>query len=276
MIDHIMLMSIQAVSRVASTAILALALASCAAVSSAQDNSTATQALFDTWDVVRVAVDSRDQPHWQYRPDDPQLLGRELIVAEAALSFNDGSLDCVKPKWNMRTTTWGKLLGESFKRSPSANIPADPAPADFGLSVQKSESVNSYHVQCVVTAGQRTPAPWNEVWFAFDGPRMTMRLNTSALLVLEKRSPKAAPRPSFSCAKAKTVVEKTLCSNVALAALDRSVATAWRDALNRSPDQAEKLREEQNSWLKSRDDCGQKIKCLEENILRRIGELQQE
>lgn len=271
-----MLMSIQTVPRVAPTAILAIVLASCAADSFAQGNSAATQALSGTWDVVRVAVDSRDQPHWQYRPDDPQLLGRELIFTEASLRFNDGSLDCVKPKWNMRTTTWGKLLGESFKRSPSANIPVDPAPADFGLSVQKSESVNSYHVQCVVTAGQRTPTPWNEVWFTSDGRGMTMRLSTSALLVLEKRSPDALPRPSFSCAKAKTVVEKTLCSSVALAALDRSVASVWRDALSRNPDQTERLREEQNSWLKSRDDCGQQVKCLEENILRRIGELQQE
>jgi hypothetical protein len=44
------------------------------------------------WDVVQVAVDRRDQPHWLYVPNDPRLLGRELIIGPSKLALNDGSV----------------------------------------------------------------------------------------------------------------------------------------------------------------------------------------
>ncbi|HEX8168286.1 MAG TPA: hypothetical protein VF601_21175 [Beijerinckiaceae bacterium] len=48
----------------------------------------------------------------------------------------------------------------------------------------------------------------------------------------------AAPKPSFDCTRARTAVERAICGDAGLAALDAAVAAAYRQALGRvRPDQ---------------------------------------
>ncbi|MBI1330613.1 MAG: DUF1311 domain-containing protein [Alphaproteobacteria bacterium] len=64
-----------------------------------------------------------------------------------------------------------------------------------------------------------------------------------------------APQPSFDCAGARSPVEKTLCSDAALARLDRQMAEAFRQkkALVFEDVKQAALIREQRAWLKTRE-----------------------
>jgi uncharacterized protein len=102
---------------------------------------------------------------------------------------------------------------------------------------------------------------------------MALRINGSALLILTRRSPAAKPRASFACSKAATPTEQTICGSHALSAWDRSVAVAWREALERMPANADRIQEQQRKWLHERDACGTDADCLETQMIQRVSDL---
>src|SRR5215831_576944 len=61
---------------------------------------------------------------------------------------------------------------------------------------------------------------------------------------------------SFDCAKASTAIEKMICADARLSALDDNLARSYSAALERSSqDERARLRREQAAWLKYRDAC---------------------
>jgi len=228
------------------------------------------------WEVVQVAVDSADQPHWLYQPDDPRLLGRELLVDAERVHFNYGRGDCKPTSWKIRNTSWGQLLSESFRRSESEHLPRSPRPSDFGSKLASGTPVSVHSPKCVQSDPSR-PAPWADAWFVLQGrDSLAMRVDGTALLMLSRVPAGAKPRASFDCARATSPTEKTLCSQTALAGLDRSVSAAWLGALERKPSDTARLHDEQAAWLVKRDRCGTDAACLEEQLQLRIEELVQE
>lgn len=72
-----------------------------------------------------------------------------------------------------------------------------------------------------------------------------------------------APKPSFDCAKATTITEKTICSDTKLAQLDRELATAYRKYLQTlSEFDQRSLKLMQREWVKERESCGSDINRL--------------
>ena len=67
----------------------------------------------------------------------------------------------------------------------------------------------------------------------------------------------AAPQPpSFDCAKAQGAVEKRICSDAELAALDRQLGEVYKAASAQAKGPlATRLREDQRGWVKGRNDC---------------------
>ncbi len=62
--------------------------------------------------------------------------------------------------------------------------------------------------------------------------------------------------PAFDCSKASGEVEKLICSDAGLAALDRKLAAVYKAALAKAKDDVPKfLRTEQRGWVKGRDEC---------------------
>lgn len=243
----------------------------------AQSNhDSAPKVLLGVWDVAYVGVDARDQTHWFYRKDDPRLLGRELVITPQSLTINDGSQPCLNPNWTMKSASWKELIGKSFERSPSHGIPSQPTPDDFGIKKSNNQQVDVYRPNCEKNKNKRVPAPWNETWFAYDGKTLTMKISTTALLSLRKRSVSETPKSSFPCDKAQSPAERQICKSIPLSALDRSVSSAWHIAMNKHQQNPSKLRAEQAAWLKERDACGEDVSCLERKMLDRVDILMQE
>jgi uncharacterized protein len=65
-----------------------------------------------------------------------------------------------------------------------------------------------------------------------------------------------AEGPTFDCAKAQGQVEKLICSDASLAALDRQLGGVFKSASAKAKGKlATQLREEQRGWVKGRNDC---------------------
>lgn len=69
-------------------------------------------------------------------------------------------------------------------------------------------------------------------------------------------SPAPVARPSFPCDTAQATVEKLICSDAALAALDRELDAVYRAALAQAQGPlARPLRQAQRGWVKGRNEC---------------------
>ncbi len=71
------------------------------------------------------------------------------------------------------------------------------------------------------------------------------------------------PVPSFDCARARTAPEQAICADVALARLDRALASAYRTSLDfAAEDAAGAVKSAQRAWLSERNACGGDAGCL--------------
>lgn len=227
-------------------------------------------ALNGVWDVVRVSPDQVDQPAWLYRPDEPALMGRELLVTPAAVSLDRD--DCIKPRWTKKTSTWKALLRRSFLRPPKGERPRVPFPEDFDLKGPASKPLQAYFVSC---HPGRANSQWGATWLVATGPtELILNYSGTAILTLHRRLADAKPKASFDCSKATTKTERTICASMSLAAWDRSVQLAWNWRLELTDvEKQPALRLEQQAWLKKRDACGADAQCLTDAMEERVGEL---
>ncbi len=76
---------------------------------------------------------------------------------------------------------------------------------------------------------------------------------------------------SFDCAKASTTVEKAICSNAELSALDDRLSAAYKAALTDTLDPAS-VKTSQREWVKARNAC-KTVSCLQEAYRGRIAAL---
>lgn len=251
--------------------LLASIIGCCTAVQAAA--AAAPAALQGRWEVIQVAVDHQDQPHWQYFPDDPRLLGRQLVIDDAGIRLDDGSRSCDAPAFaTLPADQLQHFVGTRFPRPASFEMSTQPTLADFGIRLADL-SIAPLQVHC-------TPAqsPWNGAWLVpAPGNRLLTNYDGSGeVLVLRKQGAHPPIHASFACAKARNPAERTICASVTLAGYDRSVAAAYRFAVQRSGDDASSLREAQRKWIASRDACGTDANCLADSMRDRTDQLMQQ
>ncbi|MBN9022771.1 MAG: DUF3298 domain-containing protein [Rhizobiales bacterium] len=83
------------------------------------------------------------------------------------------------------------------------------------------------------------------------------------------------PVASFDCAKAGSPTEKAICSDIALARLDRGLADSYTVALSFTDDAGKaQIREAQRQWIAARNACGGDVACLTSEYEARIKVLQ--
>jgi hypothetical protein len=219
-----------------------------------------------TWEVTRVAVDENDQPHWNSHPDDPKLMGRELVIEPDHVRFNGGKEPNCKPaRWRETSATWRELM-DDLRRSPDSV----PAPADYGLKVARKAKVTV--VSVCATLGPEAGPVREEPYLIQEGPdRLVMHFDNQTLLIFSRRKAGATPTPSFPCAKASLPAEKAICGSFTLAAWDRSVALGWHRLLELGPSSED--RDRQKAFLRERNSCGADAACLEKVMSQRTTEL---
>jgi uncharacterized protein len=85
--------------------------------------------------------------------------------------------------------------------------------------------------------------------------RTTLAILAAACALLQPMRAQA-DGPTFPCAKAQGTVEKQICADAALAALDRKLADVYKaaTAAAKGPS-ATRLKQDQRGWVKGRNDC---------------------
>ena len=115
--------------------------------------------------------------------------------------------------------------------------------------------------------------------------RYALLLALVAAGVLAGSPPRLHAAPSFDCKRASSIAEKEICGLPELEGLDRDIAASFTQALAAlSAADADALRADQRAWLKTRDDCGDRIhgdppiyadvfSCLREQMMARAAKL---
>jgi uncharacterized protein YecT (DUF1311 family) len=229
-----------------------------------------------TWEVTHVAVDAQSGPQGHFREDEPQFMGRALAIEESGVRFPVGHhVDCKQTDWTPRATTWGRLIASGFPRSAAGGKRVTPTPQDFALDVKPGQRTKAYSL-CPST---KSPSRFQQdSWIAARNPTtLYFHFSPDLLLVLQRRAADTRPVASFDCARPPAnKTEETICHSFDLAAWDRSVALALRQATERSPENESSLRESQAAWLKERDACATDAACIKEKLWRRVELLSQQ
>ena len=96
-----------------------------------------------------------------------------------------------------------------------------------------------------------------------------MKITLFAFLTVNWINASAA---SFDCNKASTAVEREICSNTQLSALDIKLSNLYRSMLNQSSEK-ELFRSTQRKWLGDRNKCATDTACLISSYTTRINQL---
>lgn len=101
------------------------------------------------------------------------------------------------------------------------------------------------------------------------------------LLMSQSTGSAGAANPSFACTGVLTATEKVICSDGTLAALDRSLAAAYRNKFDGLPVKSADALDEvvkslvmtQKAWLARRNSCGADTACVYQAYIVRKGAL---
>lgn len=86
--------------------------------------------------------------------------------------------------------------------------------------------------------------------------------------------PFSAQAASYDCTQARTSAEIAVCANPGLNRLDEDMAVLYRSLFNELPRrQAERMRQDQRSWLTARNSCGADVRCLRARYQERMSRL---
>ena len=80
--------------------------------------------------------------------------------------------------------------------------------------------------------------------------------------------------PSFNCAYANIPTEIAICRSAQLSSLDRRMAARYFSLVNRAPARlADRFRTQQRAWLRARNACGYRVRCIERRYINQIARL---
>lgn len=200
-----------------------------------------------------------------FRPDDPQLVGRLVVFDGLAASFDGDYKACARVTTMTTRMTVNRLLRHIFPNRVKYGKRYVARPSNFGLAITPATTIAVTSFRCVVPRGNHGADWTGATLFPLGRGQWALSIIQDHLLILK---PAAGPvRASFDCAKAKSVVEQTICADRLLAGWDRSVAAAYA--------QGNGGQAGQRAWLAKRDRCGADKVCLHDSMSLRTRNLLQ-
>ena len=241
-----------------------------------------------TWQVSDVLFDLGNNETYHKGPGKKYLIpiyfGRIINMTSKKITINNPNESvCEDPKLLPRKSTAAKIVAKSIHTRVYEN--AYPTPHDMRLPLADDAPVEVLYLTC---GDKLSPSSLSHVvddlsnvrWFINLGnDRLAMNWRKQSILILNRLRDNAKPLASFDCAKAGTITEKTICSDIGLAAYDKSLAQAYKLVMtyyrSRSDTKSTiaELRASQKKWITKRDQCGNDIVCLEKAIDDRIVDL---
>ena len=179
-----------------------------------------------------------------------ELLGRaELLYSDSLHTYrlkygqaNEKSLFATQGLASVRQTL---AKGDNVQRAPAPSTPAHESAANTAEPVRAAAENTSMPVQASVVRAQ---------------PRK-VEVAKAALPAPQKPVAATRLRPSFDCIKARSAVEKMICSDAELARLDRELGSVYVRASNLTSDRAAFQRQTNREWRMRESTCRDR-ECL--------------
>jgi hypothetical protein len=198
-----------------------------------------------------------------YRPDDPRLVNRIVVLDGGRATFDGAAMACDSATGTTTRVAVGDLIRRIFPGRADHGKTYVSKPADFRLTLAPTRIVTATRFQCLRARGNHGEEWTGVTLFPLEEGRWALSLIDDHLLIL---APAIGPiRASFDCAKAGSPTERTICSDRLLAGWDRSVADAYRQGGGDVADQ--------RAWLAGRNACGTDKACLQLSMSNRADTL---
>lgn len=200
-----------------------------------------------------------------YEPDDPQLVGRRIGFDGETMTFDGGPIKCARPVVATARVSAGRLFRSMFPDRTTYGRLHIAAPAAFGLRFPVTTKLVLTSIRCA-TGKAKQPYYLGAAMFTLPDGRKVAWLGDVEDHLLILRPVTAPIRPSFDCARAASLTERTICGDPDLAGWDVSVAKT----LSKLGDKPE---DDQRGWLVERDRCGADKDCLWSSMSARVRNL---
>jgi uncharacterized protein YecT (DUF1311 family) len=225
-----------------------------------------TAELTGTWEVVAVHPNTEMTMTSQVAVNDYNYVGRSITFAPAAIASNLEFMACKQARFASVTSDFASVMKKVMDGTTESlwlsakNYAALPVASTAAAKVTWA------------TCGAHDTRPFMALP---DGRLLTVEFSPPAIFLLKRRAPNQLPQPSFACAKATSLTEKTICSSADLSALDRMLMAAYKNRLSdlrdtSTPASIDALRADQRKWIATRNACGPKTDCLQKNLSDRI------
>ena len=232
------------------------------------------------WKVIHVRTDSFTSIKVGTYADDPRYVGRKINISDSKISgFLDVDFQCKYTAENAVAESFDSLLlkttGERY------SDPKIPGTKDFGFNFSGDENVTPVFIKCNEgTFGPKGYKVPNWVTLLNNGQLVTNWIDGS-FLVLQRISANEKVSPGFNCKKSSGPTEIAICNNSDLSSWDNSVKTAYEMAIgslsktdSNSKSSIAKLKSEQLSWIKERNNCDSNVSCIKKSMQDRVDVLE--
>lgn len=242
-----------------------------------------------TWQVVGASVSTEREDRLLYQRNDARLVGRFItFLPDQITSDLQEAFGCKQLRWVVTHTSLDALLIQTLQRTK---------PASSGAAGQAGQQARAFGLLLSAPADQPTDVQWlacsqgslgplneaasapkgSQTWLvsAPQGQRHMLWYGDT-VLTLKAVPAGSRTRPSFACNRARLAAERSICASNSLASLDKSLATAWADALKACEGQPaclQPLRQQQKAWVKQRNQCVRDEACLLQALRDRLESL---
>lgn len=236
-------------------------------------NAPTSSTIDGLWQVTQVNIDNETTRTLNYQLNDPRLLGRVITISTKSIENNLPEKDvCTAPTLSIERSTLNQFIGKSMGGDKSISA------KNYSLKENGQAEVSLFKIACHSGSFGPSDNGVGSSFAALNPQKMLVNWYDGSLLQLERLPKAPKPAASFDCAKSKSIVEKTICSDFNLSAYDKSVSQAWLLAKKQATDVGDKklaasLNSTQKSWLLQRDKCRDDKDCLADTMQKRIDAL---
>jgi len=238
--------------------------------------------LIGIWQITEVHIDTGATRTLMYTNNDSRLTGRLFTINHDSLKNNTPEYTrCTNPTIATKILTPVDLIGHSM--AGRGMPPEIPTPKDYSLPLEDNTPIEVLSINCkegLLEGNLGAESGLSGAWMiTLSSDKLAVRWYDETILVLRKLPENAKPMASFDCEKASSLVEKTICGSIGLAAFDKSIGQSYSSAVNQYKKQGSvntinQLRMQQKEWLATRDKCGGDIECLEKTMVDRLETLE--
>lgn len=227
------------------------------------------------WQVSEAHTNSAATSIGHYIWNDPRLVGRIFSFDDAVIRNNTPEFDvCAVPTFHPINFDLGGTIQTSM--GGYGYPPVQPTASDYRIAPGDGKSRSIFEVRCGTTPWHNELGvdPIRGVWIAKLGTdQIALRWFGETVLTLHRVVEGAKPNPSFSCVKASSAAERTICSSYELSAFDQSVSTAYVQLLKQAKvtdHETAGVVADQGAWLKLRNRCLTSRECLIKSMRNRL------